>query len=323
VKSIVYFIKVLRPLNLLIIAGTMYAMRWLVIYPIISNQSVEMELQMPEWLFFISTLIIVFLAASGNIINDYFDIKVDRINRPEKVLVGKYVKRRVAMAGHHAFNIIAVLLTGLITWQTKQWILLIVPVFMAGSLWYYSLMFKKQVLIGNLVVALMVAIVPLWSGIFEIQLLADEYGGYIQNAGEFFSKVWMWLLGYAGFAFVLTLIREAQKDLEDLKGDVAGKFRTLPIVYGSTVAKTYIGFLMVINLVIIITIGYRLSTFMESTTLYWTEFLLLIILPLIGSWYFTSKGSGQKDYGLASQLTKIAMGGGILFAFMIKELFAG
>ncbi|MCB0760554.1 MAG: geranylgeranylglycerol-phosphate geranylgeranyltransferase, partial [Flavobacteriales bacterium] len=248
-KSLIDFFRLLRPLNLLIIAGTMYAMRWWVLYPLVNNEQLAMEFQVSEMDFFLSVLVMILLAAAGNIINDYFDVKVDRINKPDRVIVGKTVKRRVAMVSHHAINILAVLIAGYLGWKYARLYYAIIPAFMAGSLWYYSLVFKKQTLIGNFVVAIMVAIVPLWSGLFDLISLADHYGEFIQNTGEYFGALWKWLIGFSLFAFILTLIREAQKDLEDLEGDAAGQFRTLPLTYGVSASHLYVGMMSVLFLI--------------------------------------------------------------------------
>lgn len=317
VKTIVDFIRLLRPINLAIIAATMYIMRWLVIYPLINNQAFSMEFQLSELDFFMSTMVMVCLAAAGNIINDYFDLKVDRINKPDRIIVGNTIKRRVAMASHHVFNVLAVLLSICLAWRFDQLILAVVPVFMAGSLWYYSILFKKQVFIGNFVVALMVAIVPLWAGAFDLIALNETYGIHMVNGAEFFGVLWQWLFGFALFAFMITLIREAQKDLEDIKGDSAGKFRTLPIEYGVSAAKMYVGLMSLLCIIGVLSVAVPISEITMKPIAFWSFLVFFVILPLAGGWFLTVRGKGKRDYHLSATLSKIAMAGGILLTWFI------
>jgi 4-hydroxybenzoate polyprenyltransferase len=317
VKTVVDFIRLLRPINLVIIAATMYIMRWLVIYPLINNQAFSMDFQLSHLDFFMSVMVMVCLAAAGNIINDYFDLKVDRINKPNRIIVGNTVKRRVAMASHHVINVLAVLLGICLAWRYDQLVLAVVPVFMAGSLWYYSILFKKQLLIGNFVVALMVAIVPLWAGVFDLIALNETYGEFMVNGPQFFSILWQWLLGFSLFAFLITLIREAQKDLEDIKGDSAGKFRTLPIEYGISMARMYVGLLSLLCIIGVLVVGIPISEISQKPVLFWLWFVIAVILPLAVGWYFTVRGKGKRDYHMAALLSKVAMAGGILLTLFI------
>ena len=85
-QSVRAFAQLVRPINLLIMVLTMYAMRFLVQAPILID-----DLELEEWKFGLSVLVVVLLAAAGNIINDYFDVRVDRINKPQRVVIGKGV----------------------------------------------------------------------------------------------------------------------------------------------------------------------------------------------------------------------------------------
>jgi 4-hydroxybenzoate polyprenyltransferase len=301
----------------------MYAMRFCIVRPMLVGQPhVELDLQLSEGLFFASVMSMVLLAAAGNIINDYFDVRVDRINKPRKVIVGKTVKRRVAMVAHQAINGVAVLLGLIVCWATGFWILGIIPVFIAGSLWYYSVAFKKQVLLGNFVVALMVGIIPLWAGVFELLAIAGTHGGSVTGINDLVIAIFRWLIAFSAFAFLLTLVREAQKDMQDLRGDAAVGFRTLPAVYGTSVTKTYS-----IILLLVVIAGVIWAAFLKIgiQTVNWSMagFLVLVVLiPLAFSILKTATGKSSRDFGQASLATKIAMGGGILFCGVIYVLLS-
>lgn len=328
-KSVPDFFRLMRPLNLLIIVFTMYAMRWGVLYGLLNHVAdkhpgVDISFVLEEWKFAVSVLVMVLLAAAGNMINDYFDLKVDRVNKPDRVIVGRTVKRRVVMAAHHSFNIVATLLAAWLGWKTGNPLLLLFPVTMAAALWFYSLVFKKQAWIGNLVVALLVAVVPIWSGIIEVPLLTDEFSILGGVAPEFSYTAWKWLFGYAGFAFWTTMIREAQKDLEDIEGDRTGGFKTLPIVWGEKAMRGYLNslFLILIAAVVITLIAVR-SELRDPTSFSIIAVLsgVLIVLPSFVSWRMTLRAKKRSDYSSASSWSKLMMAGGILLGALMPLWF--
>ena len=140
------FIKLIRLPNLLIIALTQYAIRFAIMRPILNSLSddLEIKLQLSELDFFLLSLSTVMVAAAGYIINDYFDVKVDRVNRPNSIIVGKYIKRRVCMGAHIVISSIAILLGAYLAFKIGNWKLTLIQVMSVGALWYYSTMFKKQ-----------------------------------------------------------------------------------------------------------------------------------------------------------------------------------
>jgi 4-hydroxybenzoate polyprenyltransferase len=297
----------------------MYAMRWFIIYPIYSEAN-ETEFQFAEWKFALSVLVMVLLAAAGNIINDYFDVRVDRLNKPDKVIVGRLVKRRVAMAAHHMFNGLAVLIALYLAWDLGTWLVVMVPVFMAVSLWYYSLLFKKQFFIGNFVVALMVGIVPLWAGFFEL-------GWSIFNPEEMLvspvvlTVAWKWILGYAAFAFMLTLIREAQKDLEDKDGDKAVGFSTMAVVWKKSGTRAYIVVLSTITLVVICGVIWKLFGGADNGIVPLMGSAVLVVFPMIAGIITTSNARNKAAYKRASSLSKLAMAGGIACSLLVAGMY--
>lgn len=311
------FTKLVRPVNLLMIAGTMWIMRWWVLEPLLGGQGVD-SLNYPEWKFSLSVAVAVFIAAAGNIINDYFDVRIDRINKPDRVVIDRGVKRRVAMAAHHACNFLACSIGIFLAWDSGVYILAIVPIFMAASLWFYSTTFKKQPLIGNFVIALMVAIVPLWAGVFEILIQTQLYPQAMQLFGTG-RVLWMVLGVFAAFAFLLTLIREALKDLEDVPGDGEAGLSTMPLKWGIPFTKKYIGSLGVVAIVLILGAMYTAGV-LTHTTGGWIALYLsaAVLVPLVYAVWKGLKGQNQKEYSLASAASKIAMAGGVLGAIWIQ-----
>lgn len=319
-KTIFGFIRLLRPLNLLIIAFTMYAMRWGIIYTMAKSLDETASLVCCEWVFLLATLVMVLLAAAGNIINDYFDLRVDRINKPERVVVGKTVKRRVAMAAHHFCNALATVLGIFLAYSFKSWLMALLPIFMGAMLWFYSVQFKKQAWIGNFIVALMVGIVPLWAGLFEIASLKAVFDLQGKN-GELFSSIsWSWIFAYSIFAFWLTLIRESLKDLEDLKGDKKVGFKTLPIVWGILGVKRYLHGLFLVFYAALGLGLYYYRAFLEEAELslaFWIMLVLGILFPSVFAWYKMGSAVHKAHYTAASRGLKITMAGGICIAVLM------
>jgi 4-hydroxybenzoate polyprenyltransferase len=174
------FLKLIRWQNLLIVALTMILMRYAVIEPIISkiyvvltgNPGIEvpLSLKFPWYNFLILVIATLCITAGGYVINDYFDIKTDLINKGE-VIVGTKIPRRQAMMWHNSLNIIGVAAGFYISWVAGYFWMGILFLVVSGLLYFYSASYKRQFLVGNLVVALLTAMVPLLVVIFEWPVL--------------------------------------------------------------------------------------------------------------------------------------------------------
>ena len=172
-------------------------------------------------LFILSTVLI---AAAGNSINDYFDLRSDRLNRPDKIVIGKHLKKRWAIIIHWGFNAIAVLISIFLGIYLDTWFFVIIHLFSSTLLWYYSVYFKKVFIWSNIVIASLVALIPLISWAFLTILgVPTEHEVLV----VFFTT----------FAFLLTFSREIIKDLEDREGDQLVHVRSIPLVLGANRAK--------------------------------------------------------------------------------------
>ncbi len=259
-NPIVAFIKLIRLPNLLIIALTQYAIRYGIIDTILFNFAGGQEipgvgLKMSNLDFFLLSLSTVMIAAAGYIINDYFDVKIDRVNRPDKIIIGKHFKRRVAMGAHIVINSIAIIIGAYLAYKMSNWNLVFIQILSAGALWYYSTLFKNKVFIGNVIVALLVAVMsPFVAGLYELILQysysddtvntllfrLEEYTPFEEVEYvllETLKIIMYWVLGISVFAFLSTLIREIIKDIEDYEGDKKYGSNTLAVVYGKDKAK--------------------------------------------------------------------------------------
>jgi len=204
------FLRLIRYKNLLIIILTQYLMRWSIIKPILEVYG--FKLQFSELHFFFLVMATVFITAAGYVINDYFDTKTDLVNRPETVIVGRLLNRRWAILLHIILNTIGIGLGAYISFYIGIPILTFVFVLITGVLWFYSTTYKRQFLIGNIIVATLTALVPLMVILFEIPLLNKEYGLLIREMYFDLKHIIFWVSAFALFAFLLTLIREIIKD---------------------------------------------------------------------------------------------------------------
>ncbi len=229
------FLKLIRLPNLLIIAFTQCLVRWCLVAPLLKAQSTFYTLQLSNFNFFLLVLSTVMIAAGGYIINDYFDIKIDKVNKPDRLVIDKGVKRRVAMMAHTVISIFAMAIALYVSWSIGHWKLALIHFICASGLWFYSTTFKRQFIVGNIVIAAFTAIVPLVVGIFELLPVYHTYLPVEENLS--FLIIWKWVLGISFFAFIITLLREILKDIEDKEGDQEFGCNTMPIVIGIKPSK--------------------------------------------------------------------------------------
>lgn len=195
--------RISRPINLLLVAFAQVMTAYFLVETNKSGIPVLRDYHL--YLLVISTVLI---AAAGYMINDYYDVKIDYVNRPHEVVVGKGIKRRVVIFLHSILNFTGIGLGFLVSPKIG-----LVNFFAAFLLWLYSNRLKREPFIGNLTVAFLTAI--------TIYMIAI-----------YFQKSELLILTYAIFAFFLNLIREIIKDIEDRPGDRKHGCRTLPIVIG-------------------------------------------------------------------------------------------
>ena len=198
------------------------------------------------------------------------------------------------------------------------------PLFAAGALWWYSTKLKRSFLLGNGLVAILVALVPLSVGLYEIPALAYAYGGTVNVQGPDgkmleaafgFGGLWAWVLGYAFFAFLTTLVRELQKDMADIKGDEADGCRTVPIVWGVKWAKAIALFYLACTLLALLAV--RMVVLTDNLSHWYIG--LGIIAPLLISAGFTFNATTRKEFNTAGNILKAAMAIAIAFSFLVRH----
>ena len=209
------FFELVRWKNLLIIVLTQYMAR---VFLVGKGQS-PLE-SMMDWKQFLITLSTIMVAAAGYIINDYFDIKIDQVNKPKKVVIGRFIRRRHAMFAHQVLNVSAAVISFTISHKV-----FLVTVVAMTLLWLYASVFKKRPFIGNF-------------------LVAGLTGASLVVMSVYYSANDLLINIYAVFAFGITLIREIIKDIEDICGDKKFGSSTLPIIWGIRKTKYLLFFFM-------------------------------------------------------------------------------
>lgn len=307
----------MRPLNLLIIVVSMIALRYLIIIPLLSDNGIKLIIS--DFDFLIMVLGTVMIAGAGNIINDYFDIRPDKLNKHHQVIVGKFIKRRVAMMSHVILSTLGFFLSAYVAFKYSiPWILFF-QIIAITMLWLYSASFKKSFLFGNLIVAFLTACIPLIVISYDIPaLLVNDGFGFPYYKAPFggFDEVIYITIAYSVFAFFLNLIREIQKDMADIRGDKEIAARTMPIVLGIASTRKIANSLSLFTILLLI---YVQQTFMADriTSIY---ILLFIITPLLLSSYKLKKAKKSKQFLKAANYTKLAMAGGLGYLFVFYYL---
>ena len=260
----------------------------------------------------ISSLLI---AAAGNIINDYFDRNIDEINKPQKKIIDKLIKRRWAIVMHIIFSLTAIFIGFYVDSQT--------PVFWLGFsnticvilLFAYSISLKKKLLVGNVLISLLTAwaILVCFLCYYRSFYCSNCEGLEYQALLNRFMRI---SFLYAGFAFVISLIREVVKDMEDIEGDKKYGCKTIPISWGIPASKVFVA----VWLVVLIGMICIIQIYVWQLGWYWSAAysIVLIIAPLIWTLRILFQVQVPKDYHQLSTIIKLVMLAGLLSMIFFK-----
>lgn len=303
-KKVVAFIKMIRWPNLFFIFLTQLLFHQAIIHPILKN--VDRRPMLDGWILVLLMFASVLIAAAGYIINDYFDINIDQVNKPDGNVVDSVVSRRWAMAWHFVLSSIGVLISAFIALKTGYWYILLGNLLCVFLLFAYSISLKRKLLSGNIVISMLTAWVVLVISFSEINLNTTVQPGIAEAANKIIRISFL----YAGFAFISSLIREAIKDIEDMQGDERYGCRTMPIVWGVNAAKVYIAVWLVVILALLVI----LQVYVIRFSWWWPMIysIIFIILPFILIFVLLFSAKNKKDYHKLSNLTKLVMLTGIL-----------
>lgn len=306
-NSVSAFFRLIRYPNLIFIALTQTLFYFIIQKPAFLNNAKEIAPQLGDNDFYLLLISSVLIAAGGYIINDYFDMDIDNVNKPHKLVIGKLISRRWAMLLHMLLSVIGLFLTALVAIHINNVLLLVLNFLSVVLLLFYSTTFKKKLLIGNVIISLLTAWVV--GVLFIAELKFTDLNDLLQNNGVI-QRLYKYTLVYAGFAFVVSLVREVIKDAEDIVGDKKYGCTTMPIVWGINVAKIYAATWLVVLM------GVLIAIFFYTIINNWIWLVSLICLVLIIYLIFIlvriKKAITTKDFAYISNQIKLLMLVGIL-----------
>jgi len=257
-KKILSFFSVIRGYNIWVVALAQYLSVIFILAP--EKRALDIIL---DWRLFLIVLASTLAIASGYIINNFYDAKKDLINRPKKAMIDRLVSQETKLKVYFGINFIVTFLMVFISWRAvlffSTYIFLI---------WLYSHKLKKIFLLGNLTAAIL-AVLPFF--------------GVLMYYKNFYQVIF----AHATFLFLLILIRELIKDLENVKGDLIADYKTIPVVFGLQTAKTVITLLVVATLIPV----YYLTNvfFVGYMDTYFYVSLLLLLFFVLQLWKIQSK----------------------------------
>jgi len=308
-NHLIALMRLIRWQNLLIIAIVQILIRQFVMKPLAGLSG--MELQLSPVLMATLVMATVFIAAGGYAINDYFDRKIDLINKPDRVVIGKLIYPHHVMAYHLGFTITGIVLGTLLSFFSGSLYLSIIFLTVGGLLWFYSTTYKQQVILGTVIISLLTALVPFIVLLYEMPLLLETYG---TSAMDTIKNLVIWVSGFSLFAFLLNFAREIVKDAEDFAGDAAFKKNTLPVVAGMRWTKFIFNVVIAIAAALLI-LSYLIFIPDIYTLVYFSIFL---ILPLTATAIKVNRARTAKSYRQASTLIKFIIIMGILYMLMVN-----
>ncbi len=314
-QKVAAFFRLIRYPNLIFIALTQSLFYFIIEKRIFSeiNHSLLPQLSTNDFILLLFSSIVI--AAGGYIINDYFDMDIDNVNKPHKLVIGKIISRRWAMLFHMLLSLIGLFLTAVVALHINNMLLLVFNFISVVLLLFYSTTFKKRLLIGNIIISLLTAWVVGVLFVAEIKIADVEF--MLKN-NVLIERLYKYTLMYAGFAFVVSLVREVIKDLEDIIGDKKYGCTTMPIVWGVNVSKIYAATWVVVLMGVLLSLFFY--TIINSWSWLFSLMIIVLLVFLIVILVNIKKAATSKDFGKISNQVKLLMLIGILSMMLFIDL---
>ena len=312
-KLVIAFFRLVRWPNLVFIVITQCLFYYLVVIPVFNKNNATPVLS--PLLFWFLVFSSVLIAAAGYIINDYFDLNIDRVNKPDKLVVEKIIKRRWAIMWHLILSFAGLIISLWVCFKVGDLYAMAVAVinfFCIIALWLYSTIYKRKLLIGNILISVLTAwtILILYLINMKSFYLYTIITEYMHNYEMASTKLFKYAIVYAGFAFIISLVREVIKDMEDMEGDARYGCKTMPIVWGIPATKVFTAvWLIVLTGALIVIQFYAMHLGWWWSVAYCA---VTIILPLLWILQKLYKAQVAKDYHVLSNAVKLVMLAGIL-----------
>jgi len=293
-------VKMLRVPNLLMIGFTFLLLRYLVFVPVFASVSMQTSMGNLEYVLMITATILV--AATGYLCNDYFDVITDQVNKPEKQYIGRQVSAGTVFSTALLLSLAAMAFTAGLCLFMKS---LLPALLLSAALvvvWWYAVQLKRSLLWGNIAVSCMTAgtIVMAW-------MVEKQASGIQGQADRYITQI---VSVISLFAFLLSLIREIVKDMEDIEGDSLIHCRSLPIIKGIPATKNTLYVLAAITTGLLIFAQVVLITYHQFIAAAWL--MIAVEIPLLYFVLVLRKSQTKLDFHTMSTLLKWIMLGGMM-----------
>ncbi len=302
------YIRLIRVGNLLLIATTQYLMRYALIEPILRSDGLQPILTDVQFFFLVGTTLLV--VGGGYIINDYFDSRIDAVNKSKKLLVGFSIKRRYALLWSGLFSVVGIGISVYLSRLSGIKLLFFVQLIGVFVLLKYSEVFKRKFLTGNILIALLMGLAVLMPALYETVALSVLY----RQSPNLAKALFYTILVYTLFGVLVVFVREVLKDMQDIDGDIDVRAKTVPIVWGINRTK----WLLIGILVFIFgSIGYFIYIKLikkEYIIFFYTAFGVLV--PCLLTMFQVAVASTKTQFQASRQSLKILTLGGI-FSLMV------
>jgi 4-hydroxybenzoate polyprenyltransferase len=306
------FFRLVRWPNLVFIALTQVLFEYCIYHRVYPQETLFAE---NERQFFLLVIASVLIAAAGYIINDYFDLNIDQVNKPDKVVVNVIISRRWVIFWHMFLSLLGLFFTVMALPIAQYWHLVLINLASIVLLWLYSTNLKRQLLTGNILISLLTA----WTiGILYMSKYPFNVSKFF-DANNYEMRFFRLTIVYIAFAFVISLIREVIKDMEDMEGDRKYDCRTMPIVWGLNASKVFVAvWIIVLVAALAILQVYVLQLHWWMSALYC---VLFIIAPLVWILLKLFKAQQAADFHKLSTAVKLVMLTGILSMIFFRVYY--
>ncbi|MCW3088375.1 MAG: 4-hydroxybenzoate polyprenyltransferase [Sediminibacterium sp.] len=307
-KIVAAFLRLVRWPNLVFIALTQFLFEYCIYQTVYTGAGYPPEHR--QFIFLMISSILI--AAAGYIINDYFDLNIDQVNKPDKVVVNVLISRRWVIFWHMFLSLLGLFFTVSALPIAEYWHLVLANLASIILLWFYSTNLKKQLLIGNVLISLMTAWVIGILFFSKYPFTVNQLLATSHDEVRFFR----FTVVYASFAFIISLIREVIKDMEDMDGDRKYGCRTMPIVWGVNASKVFVAVWIIVLVAALAIIQLYVLPFGWWLSVVYC--LALVMAPLVWILVKLFRAQSPADFHLLSTAVKLVMLTGILSMIFIR-----
>lgn len=287
-----HYLKLIRYPNLLFIAFTQIVIKYGLFLPF------EIDITLNAFGFSLLVISTMCIAAGGYIINDIYDVDIDKINKPKNVIVGRSITEKTANRLYIIFNVLGVGIGFYLANMIGKPGFAAIFIIISALLYLYSSYLKGILLVGNLLISALVAFSLIIIPLFDLLPAITDANRSTQ------SLIFSIILDYSLFAFFINFIREIIKDIQDINGDKKNDLNTLAISIGR---KRTTNIVFGLGVLAVVAIVFYMYTYLYENEIAILYFLFLILAPMLYFCFKSFEAKSAKDYAHQSILLKIIM----------------